>query len=139
MRRSRAAVAVLAVAGCGVGAIAADAHRDSGWSPGQGDALPEFARYANEGGEVGIYNAAGRVETKGHPFFEPIGTNGRACITCHQPSDGMSISVKSIRERWDQTQGMDPASITPEEFRRLGEQDAQRWAELIKAQNIQAQ
>jgi hypothetical protein len=108
MRISRAVLAVLAVAGCGVGAIAADAHRDPWWSPGQGDALPEFARYANGGGEVGIYNASGRVETKGHPFFEPIGTNGRACITCHQPSDGMSISVKSIRERWEKTKGQDP-------------------------------
>lgn len=36
------------------------------------------------------------------------------------------------------TQGMDPASSTPEEFRRLVEQDADRWAQLIKAQNIRA-
>ena len=63
---------------------------------------------ANGGGEVGIYNAAGRVDTKGHPFFEAIGTNGRACVTCHQPSDGMSLSLKSIRERWEKTGGRDP-------------------------------
>jgi tripartite-type tricarboxylate transporter receptor subunit TctC len=34
---------------------------------------------------------------------------------------------------------MDPASSTPEEFRRLVEQDAERWARVIKAQNIRAQ
>lgn len=38
-----------------------------------------------------------------------------------------------------ETQGMDPASSTPEEFQRLVEKDAQRWAALIKAQNITAE
>jgi tripartite-type tricarboxylate transporter receptor subunit TctC len=38
-----------------------------------------------------------------------------------------------------QTQGMDPASSSPEEFRRLVEQDAERWAQLIKSQNITAE
>jgi tripartite-type tricarboxylate transporter receptor subunit TctC len=37
-----------------------------------------------------------------------------------------------------ETQGMDPATSTPEEFRRLVQQDADRWAQLIKAQNIRA-
>lgn len=37
-----------------------------------------------------------------------------------------------------QTQGMDPASSTPEEFKRLVERDAERWARLIKAQSIKA-
>jgi tripartite-type tricarboxylate transporter receptor subunit TctC len=38
-----------------------------------------------------------------------------------------------------ETQGMDPAISTPEEFRQLVERDAQRWAQLIKAQNIKAE
>jgi tripartite-type tricarboxylate transporter receptor subunit TctC len=38
-----------------------------------------------------------------------------------------------------QTQGMDPATSSPEEFRRLVEQDAERWAQLIKSQNITAE
>lgn len=38
-----------------------------------------------------------------------------------------------------QSQGMDPATSSPEEFRRLVEQDAQRWARLIKAQGIKAE
>lgn len=109
MRKSTGLLGVLLLAGRGAVALAAEARRDAWWAPaGQGDALPEFARYANGGGEVGIYNAAGRVDTKGHPFFEPIGTNGRACVTCHQPSDGMSVSLKSIRERWEKTGGRDP-------------------------------
>ena len=38
-----------------------------------------------------------------------------------------------------QPQGMDPANSTPEEFGKLVERDANRWAELIKTQNIKAE
>ena len=92
--------AALAAAGAGPSA--------SWWSPGQGTPLPGFATYDNAQGQLGVLNTAGPLDTKGHPFFEPIGTNGRACVTCHQPSDGMSISVRSIRERWAATGGTDP-------------------------------
>jgi len=87
---------------------AAPATSTSWWSPGQGTPLPEYATYQNDQGELGVLNSSGALDTKGHPFFEPIGTNGRACVTCHQPSDGMSISVRSLRERWTATGGRDP-------------------------------
>jgi hypothetical protein len=48
------------------------------------------------------------MPTRGHAFFEPIGSNGRACVSCHQPADAMSLSVESIQQRWDQTRGKDP-------------------------------
>jgi len=108
MRKTNGILIILAASASAAVGIAAEAPRDSWWSPGQADALPEFARYANGAGEVGIYNASGKVETRGHPFFEAIGTNGRACVTCHQPSDGMSLSRKSIRERWEKSGGKDP-------------------------------
>ena len=38
-----------------------------------------------------------------------------------------------------QTQGMTPAHSSPEQFQRLMESDAKRWAELIKAQGITAE
>jgi tripartite-type tricarboxylate transporter receptor subunit TctC len=38
-----------------------------------------------------------------------------------------------------QSQGMDPATDSPQEFRQLVEQDAVRWARLIKAQHITAE
>jgi tripartite-type tricarboxylate transporter receptor subunit TctC len=38
-----------------------------------------------------------------------------------------------------QTQGMDPSTSTPEEFGRLVQRDADRWARLIKAQGITAE
>ena len=78
------------------------------WSAGDGRTLPATLDYVNPDGALGILNTAGPIETKGHPFFEPIGTNGRACVTCHQPSDAMSVSAASARERWRETGGKDP-------------------------------
>lgn len=48
------------------------------------------------------------------------------------------LAAPDVRAAFE-TQGMDPATSTPEEFKRLVEQDADRWARLIKAQNITAQ
>ena len=81
---------------------------DGWWAPGQGTRLAAFGVYPNDRGEVGVLNSSGPFETKGHPFFEPIGSNGRGCVTCHQPSDAMSLSVRSVRERWTATGGRDP-------------------------------
>ena len=78
------------------------------WSPGDGTTLPAYVTYPNAWGELGILNTSGAVDTKGHPFFEPIGQNGRACVTCHQPANGMSISVAAIQDRWRVTKGKDP-------------------------------
>lgn len=87
------------------------AERVSGgvWhSPGVSGQLPELASYPNEWGAIGILNADGPVEMEGHPFFEPSDENGRACVSCHQPNDAMSISVETIQERWRDTGGSDP-------------------------------
>lgn len=78
------------------------------WRPGDGATLPAAVEYGNELGRFGLVNAGGPVATAGHPFFEPLGTNGRACVTCHQPADAMSVSVATIRRRWAETGGRDP-------------------------------
>src|SRR5262245_21579049 len=75
---------------------------------GAGGSLPAEMHFSNPHGKLGVLNAAGPVEMKGHPFFEPLGMNSRACVTCHQPADAMSISVETLRERWRVTKGEDP-------------------------------
>ncbi len=47
------------------------------------------------------------------------------------------LALPEVRTAFE-TQGMDPASSTPEEFRALVERDAVRWATLIKSQGITA-
>ena len=103
---------LLGVTICGWIVMSLAASAQSGarlwWAPGDGTPLADFAAYGNDRGTVGVLNTSGRLDTKGHPFFEPIGTNGRACVTCHQPADGMSLSVRTVRERWAATGGKDP-------------------------------
>lgn len=83
-------------------AVAAEsASEGSWWEPGEGRVFPEMLNYPNEHGILGLMLQDGPMETAGHPFFEPLGPYGRACVTCHQPADGMSISAETARERWE--------------------------------------
>ncbi|HLK19918.1 MAG TPA: hypothetical protein VKT81_13230 [Bryobacteraceae bacterium] len=58
-------------------------------------------------GIIATYNQNGNFDLNG-PFFQSLGTNGRSCGSCHQPSDGMSISASHVELRFDFTLGLDP-------------------------------
>ncbi len=81
--------------------------RNAWWAPGETRPLGQMTTYENEAGRLALFNASGTVPTKGHPFFAPIGKNGRACVTCHQPVDSMSLSAQSAQARWNETKGRD--------------------------------
>ncbi len=78
------------------------------WNAGSSTLLPWQEDYDNAAGLHRVINRDGAVRTGGHPFFEALGTNQRACVTCHQPADGMSLSAKTLRDRWAETRGTDP-------------------------------
>jgi hypothetical protein len=66
-------------------------------------------------GELTFHNASGSVASvgldelnSGNPFFQALGTNGRSCVTCHQPAQAWSITPAELRERFDRTDGLDP-------------------------------
>lgn len=113
-RRTLSGAAVVLTAGMALAAVALAAAakgtyvKSSWWEPGQGGVMPAVVDFKDPRGALGVINASGAFETKGHPFFTPLGTNGRACVSCHQPSDGMSLSVRTIQQRWEQTKGHDP-------------------------------
>jgi len=70
--------------------------------------IPNGTFFANSGGASETYSTtSGGIDLTG-PFFQSMGTNGRACATCHQPSDAMSVAAANVQLRFDQTQGMDP-------------------------------
>src|SRR6185503_16120561 len=35
-----------------------------------------------------------------NPFFQPLGTNGRTCETCHRPAQGWNITPAELRDRF---------------------------------------
>ncbi len=43
-----------------------------------------------------------------NPFFKSLGTNGRSCVTCHQPSQGWTVSAAGVQQRFKATNGTDP-------------------------------
>ena len=104
-----AAVTLMCVCVAGM-VLSADTYdaADAWWKPGDQRLMPASAEYQDALGRVRVVNANGPVATKGHAFFTALGSNGRACVTCHQPSNGMGLSVETIRRRWDQTGGTDP-------------------------------
>jgi cytochrome c peroxidase len=58
-------------------------------------------------------NATGSAETVGpidhmNPFFRSLGTNGRACVTCHQEDQGFTITPAGVQSRFLATAGTDP-------------------------------
>jgi hypothetical protein len=82
--------------------------KDTWIAPGAGGILPEFDGFDSSNGTLGVLNASGPVNTDGHPFFTALGTNGRACVNCHQPTYSMSVSTSGLLDRWRATDGTDP-------------------------------
>jgi len=70
--------------------------------------IPNGVLFPNPGGASQTYSTIGRGIDQTGPFFQSLGTNGRSCSTCHQPSDGMSVSAAHIQERFLLTLGLDP-------------------------------
>ena len=69
--------------------------------------LPNLALFPDASGLVQTYNTGGDIDLNG-PFFQSLGTNGRSCVTCHQPMNAMSVSAASVQLRFDLSLGTDP-------------------------------
>src|SRR5258706_2270607 len=70
--------------------------------------IPNGVFFANPGGASETYSTTGGGIDQTGPFFQSLGTNGRSCGSCHQPSDGMSVSAAHVEQRFSLTQGQDP-------------------------------
>ena len=64
--------------------------------------------FPNPNGASQTYSTNGSGIDLTGPFFQSMGTNGRSCGSCHQPSDGMSLSAASAQLNFLLTQGRDP-------------------------------
>jgi hypothetical protein len=70
--------------------------------------LPRFQEFANPDGRLANLNLGGPTDTTQNPFFQDMGTNGRRCVSCHQPSDAFSVTPPHLRQRFEMTDGTDP-------------------------------
>jgi cytochrome c peroxidase len=68
---------------------------------------PNLQDFPDPSGAVRTVSTTGSVDTT-NPFFQSLGTNGRACITCHQPGDAWTVTPPHIRERFEASHGTDP-------------------------------
>src|SRR5882757_4745293 len=75
---------------------------------GDGILIASFAVFPNPSGFSATVNQGGPTVEASNPFFQDLGSNGRRCVTCHEPGDAMSITPPHIRQRFNVTQGMDP-------------------------------
>ena len=79
----------------------------AGRGQGHRRVVPNGAKFPNPAGTSSTYSTTGAIDLSG-AFFQSLGTNGRSCGTCHQPSDSMSVSAASVQRRFDATAGLDP-------------------------------
>ena len=70
--------------------------------------IPQTETDLDSSGVVESYQPGGATITGTNAFFQPLGTNGRTCATCHQPSNAMGMSTASIKARLLTTLGTDP-------------------------------
>jgi len=75
---------------------------------GQISFIPNGSLFGNPFGASQTISTNGKAIDMTGPFFQNLGSNGRACVSCHQPSDGMSVSAANVQARFTATQGMDP-------------------------------
>lgn len=67
----------------------------------------EFHEFRDDSGVLQTFTTAGTLDPQ-NSFFKSLGTNGRTCNSCHRETDGWGISLKTIRETFEATGGLDP-------------------------------
>jgi len=68
---------------------------------------PRLNLFPNAQGFLATMSTTGSIEPA-NPFFQSLGTNGRACVNCHMPNDAWSITPAHLKERFVATRGTDP-------------------------------
>lgn len=100
------AISILTLQGCGGGGSRGGGDGGAGSS----EAAPQssiLAAFANPNGAH--RSIAERADLAAdNPFFLSLGSNGRACVTCHEPSLGWTITPEFIQARFEATEGQDP-------------------------------
>jgi len=69
--------------------------------------IPNLFPFPDSSGVVETFSSNGSIDLS-NPFFQSLGTNGRACVSCHLPDQGWSIAADRVQLRFHLTAGKDP-------------------------------
>jgi cytochrome c peroxidase len=69
--------------------------------------IPNNHPVPNPGGKAATFSTQGAVNLSGE-YFQPQGTNGRSCASCHIPEDAWSINPGTLQDLFDHTNGTHP-------------------------------
>ena len=70
--------------------------------------IQQTSPFLDSSGIGATYQPSGPTVTAGNAFFEPLGTNGRTCQTCHQPAAAFSITPPQIQAAFLRSFGTAP-------------------------------
>ena len=70
--------------------------------------IPEYLPSLDPSGVVETYNLGAPTLTGKNAFFQSLGSNGRACATCHEPRSSWGVSAASINQRFYASHRTDP-------------------------------
>jgi len=63
--------------------------------------------YSNGSGSHQTFSSTGNVDVN-NPFFQSLGTNGRSCVSCHQPAQAWGMAPSEVQQRFNASNGTDP-------------------------------
>jgi cytochrome c peroxidase len=73
----------------------------------QEDTIENEQPFRNAAGHVATFSTQGLIDLTGE-YFQPQGSNGRSCGTCHVPQDAWSITPATVQRLFDETNGLHP-------------------------------
>jgi cytochrome c peroxidase len=97
----------VALAGAVCSWIVAGLLAVSGGSATAADADSGLLVFNDATGQLHTLDVNGALDLD-NPFFQDLGTNGRRCVTCHQPETAWTITPANVRARFVQSHGTDP-------------------------------
>lgn len=68
---------------------------------------PNVLRAPDPTGTTELYTTLASFDLS-NPFFQSLGTNGRSCATCHQLTEGATVSAAGVQARFAASRGTDP-------------------------------
>src|SRR5262245_41116885 len=67
--------------------------------------LPNNKKFENPTGKSSSFSRTGSIDLTGS-FFQSLGVNGRTCETCHLAGDGWTVSARSARDIFEESDGL---------------------------------